>query len=516
MSDPCAASEPTDPAGQPLAFRVVRGALWVAASSYFTIGFGFAANLVLTRLLNEEAFGIFALAGFFYSLCNLRPKLGIGLAFAKQPVVTGDLIGTHLTLDIGAGLGSLALTALALPLLGLLGYPSALLWATVALAGAGLLDAVMGTAWILLDKNLEFRQSSLITSVAFPLSYAPAFWLAIHGAGYWSLVSITVTYAALLLVGMWWAARRHVPIAWQVRWQFDRKLAFSLLRYGTVLGFAEVAAVLLTQFDNFLVGTFVGLAALGFYDRAYRIAQWPNTLLSNIITRAAFYTYAHLQDDPLRLSRTVTMAQWLTAILGWPLALVIFVSAPDLVILLYGERWLPSAVFIRFLVVYSAARPILDNAGSLFAAVGRARLVTLTVLFQAIILIAAGVPLTLALGAVGTAEAVGLAFGTGLILRLVCQRQVVAVPIGSTLLIPALAALACGTGGLILASWLGHLGWPLIVRLSVQASASGLGYLACLFAFQPRETRGRIAYVARLLRRRAAAEPLADGPIRGL
>ena len=61
---------------EPLAFRVVRGGLFVAASSYFNILFGFLANLILTRLLAPEAFGTFALAMFFFSLINLRPGLG--------------------------------------------------------------------------------------------------------------------------------------------------------------------------------------------------------------------------------------------------------------------------------------------------------------------------------------------------------------------------------------------------------------------------------------------------------
>jgi len=51
---------------EPLAFRVVRGGLFVVASSYFNILFGFPANLILTRLLSPECFGVF-------SLLNLRP-----------------------------------------------------------------------------------------------------------------------------------------------------------------------------------------------------------------------------------------------------------------------------------------------------------------------------------------------------------------------------------------------------------------------------------------------------------
>ena len=55
---------------EPLAFRVVRGGLFVAASSYFNIGFGFLANLLLTRLLAPEAFGTFALAVFFFHIAQ--------------------------------------------------------------------------------------------------------------------------------------------------------------------------------------------------------------------------------------------------------------------------------------------------------------------------------------------------------------------------------------------------------------------------------------------------------------
>jgi len=88
---------------EPLVFRVVRGGLFVAASSYFNILFGFLANLVFTRLLAPEAFGTFALAMFFFSLLNLRPKVGVGQAFAQRPTTTGKLVGTHLALDVAAG-----------------------------------------------------------------------------------------------------------------------------------------------------------------------------------------------------------------------------------------------------------------------------------------------------------------------------------------------------------------------------------------------------------------------------
>ena len=73
----------------------------------------------------------------------------------------------------------------------------------------------------MLEKELHFRQTSLIQSVVFPLSYAPALWLALHGGGVWSLIAQSVTYNALSLVVVWWTVRRIMPWLWQSRWRFD-------------------------------------------------------------------------------------------------------------------------------------------------------------------------------------------------------------------------------------------------------------------------------------------------------
>ncbi len=83
---------------EPLAYRAVRDGLWVALSSYWTIAFGFAVNIALTRMLAPEAFGAFALAMFFSSLLNLRSKVGVGQAFAQRPQITGELISTYFAL----------------------------------------------------------------------------------------------------------------------------------------------------------------------------------------------------------------------------------------------------------------------------------------------------------------------------------------------------------------------------------------------------------------------------------
>jgi lipopolysaccharide exporter len=254
------------------------------------------------------------------------------------------------------------------------------------------------------------------------------------------------------------------------------------------------------SFDNFLVGTFVSLAALGFYDRAYRLAEWPNKLVTSVVTRTAFYTYANLQNDVVRLQKTVTMLSWLLAVITIPIALVIFATAPDLIALLYGERWLPSAIFLRLLVVYSLIRPMLDNAGSLLVATGHPRRGTLISIIHASSLILIATPLTLAYGTIGTCVGVGIAFIIALGLAAWQVRRTLPLRLFEIWFAPVSAATCAGLAFAIFANGLVMGNLPLVVRVIVEAGFVGLVFFAALFIIQPRQFIERSRYVWQLLR----------------
>lgn len=483
----------------PLAYRAVRGGLWVALSSYWTIGFGFVANILLTRLLSPEAFGTFALATFFAQLLRLEPKIGIGQAFGQYKEMSGEAIGTFLYLNIPIILSGFLLTLLAAPILLKVGYDISVVQVALVLALAALLESAAGLAGVMLDKELRFGPTSLWQSLAFPLSYIPAFWLATHGGGVWSLASQTLTYSALLLTGSWWIVRHQLPYIWQVHWQFNPGLARRFVHFGITVGAISLTALLVTQLDNFLIGTFVGVVVLGFYDRAYRTAQWPSTLLTNMVSRTAFYTYAKLQDDPARLQKTAKMILWLIALLAWPIALVIFITAPDLIVLLYGERWLPSTLFLRILVLISAIKPLWDNASTFYTAIGRPSVTLILMGIQVLVLAIAGLLMTIAWGAIGTCVAVGLAFIVGIAGFYRTMRREVHinfVEFGVPVTVSVLTLL----GYLILNHWTPINDLAVPVRVIIKSLFPVTMYFGLTFLFQPNVVRKRLVYIWKLFK----------------
>jgi PST family polysaccharide transporter len=517
---PNPAGDPTTPGTSPaqpesaLAQRAVRSGLWVTLSSYWMIGFGFAINIVLTRLLDETVYGAFVLALFVAQLLRLQTKFGIGFAFVNHRQTDGTALGTYAALElviIAAGLligVTLPLLAapLVVPLFLSLGYTQSqvdivILTSVVLAFAVGLLSLwEMGAR--LLEKELLFGQLSLLQAICAPLSYIPAVWLALQGGGIWSLVAQMFTYYVLLVLGVAWLLRSSLPHIWRLHWHFDLAMARQFVQFGFTVGLGIQATLLLTQLDDVYIGVLVGLGTLGFYDRAYRIAQWPGLLLNSLITRAAFYTYAQVQDNSARLQQTVSMMLWLITSFAIPLTLAIFIAAPDLVRLLYGERWMPAATFLRFLVIFSAIRPLWENASQLFVAIGKPRLSLLLMGTQVAVLALAGLPLTLFHGELGTIGAVALAFATGLVLIYHYTRREVSIHLGHTLLVPLLSAGLTLAGYVVLSRLSGLNDLPLLLRVVIKSGYAFVASYGLLFLLQPRSTTARLQFLWRLARGR--------------
>lgn len=481
-----------------IAQRAVRGAVFVLAGSYANMAMGIVYGIAMARLLDPEHFGIFALALFFFSLFDVRSKLGLDYAFVHRQPTTDDLLSVHWLLQTLTALVTFIVVAMASTLVAYFNYPAAIAPVMIVLAGVMVIDAIGSTAHMALEKELAFARPTLIMSMALLVSYAAAIFCAMNGFAYWALVVQVATNALFGTLGFWWIYRRQRRTFF--RFRFNREIARWMLRYGAVLGVGAIASTLLLQFDNFLVGTLVSAAALGFYAQAYKVAQWPTGLVTHIVSRAALPTYSKLQNDPPRLAKAFEMTLWLILTLATPLALAIFVSAPDFMRLLYGDRWLPSAVLLRALIGYSVLRPLLDDTGTLFTAIGQPKRITTVLVVQAVTLIVAGVPLTLGYSALGTAMAVGLAFGVGIFLTYRFVSRTIPIQLERLFLPTTFSAIASIAFYYLFAHLIDLNRLPLYLSVAIKSGIAMIAFFAFLFLLERGSIFERIAYVLRLLR----------------
>jgi PST family polysaccharide transporter len=477
-----------------IAHQAVRATAYVLISSYFNLTIGLVTTILLTRTLAPQAFGIVSLGAFFLNVFDLRGKLGFDYAFTHQPATTRESLETYLGLQIGFGLATLVVAALAWFPLGMFGYVEDVRNALVILAMLALIDSTGQVARIATEKELNFRGTTTVFSIALLLSNATAVAMAFAGFGYWSLLAQAGVNAVFGSIGFWRVS------GLKVRPRISAPIAKAMLRYGSAMALGSVAVIVLLQYDNFLVGTFVGLATLGYYERAYKVAQWPTGLVTHVVSRGAFPTYAKLQNDPVRLSKAFNLTLWLITTASLPLAIALFVSAPDFIELIFGGAWLPTAIFLRVLVGYSILRPLLDDTGALFTAIGKPHLSTFTLGVQAIALVLIATPLTLVYGAIGTAVGVGAAFVVGVVVAYRNVGRQIELSVRDTFLRPGIAGAAALAVYAVVrfGGDLNTLDVPL--RLLLKAVISGGTYAAVILLLDRNTLVDRVRYIASFMR----------------
>jgi PST family polysaccharide transporter len=498
MSD-TATTQPTPASiGAHTARLALRNTLWVTLGSYATQLIGFSSHLLLTRLLTPDVFGIFAISNFWASMANLRSKSGLHHATIRQPKFDNMTVGTLLVLEIALASITFAIALVMTFIFSSAIYSSEFRWALIAIVAVEFILALAGPYYVALEREMAMSRLTLVTLFATLVGYLVAIVIAYAYRNIWSLLITSPITALITFIGARQLCNKRLPNFAKTNWNFDRSLASELLRQGATVGLAlTTLGTILGQFDNFLIGTFVDSTTLGYYTRAYQMANWPNFILTMVITRVGFVTMSRVQHDIERLTHTTRLSFWVLCIVGLPMMLTIIFGASDLTALLYGERWLPSVTFVRVLAPPAIIGAFMTVAFWLSVTFGQKRVTLFMTLAQALALIVFGTLLTWRFGAYGTVIGVWIAMTVGLAIGLVYIHHRIPLNLKDTFGAPLLGTALTALGLLLVSEssvWSNAL--P-IVRLAFVTIISVVGMWSTMLVLRRTDTLERLSYIRR-------------------
>ena len=120
--------------------------------------------------------------------------------------------------------------------------------------------------------------------------------------------------------------------------------------------------------DNVVIGRVVGTTALGFYAVAFRLADFPNTVIAHIVGRVMFPVYSLLQNEIVRFRRAFIQNLQRIAVLALPVSVTILVCAEPLVLGLFGPKWEEAIGPLRILAAYGLVKLFTAPGGEVFGA----------------------------------------------------------------------------------------------------------------------------------------------------
>lgn len=344
--------------------KAVSGFIWLFTGSGVQIMFQFFVTLILARVLDPVEFGVISAMTIVISFGNIIAMLGVGPALVQKETINEAHITTAYYFSIFINLVISVFVFFASDLLSFLLKVSEL---SILLKVMSIIFIIQGFSVVsesLLQRDLQFRTLAKIQMSSF-LCYAfVAVILAYSGFGVWSL-AIAVLIQNIVKSKFLMMFKRHSKSL-----RVDFCLLKELLFYGTGFSIGRISNFFAVQGDNMIVSRYLGSEALGLYGRAYQIMTMPANLIGQVLSDVLFSIMSRLQDDPIKLRAYYLRLVSLTVTLIAPISIVTIFFSKNIVIFLFGVKWLDVTVPLQILAAGMVFRTVGKINDSLAKATG--------------------------------------------------------------------------------------------------------------------------------------------------
>jgi O-antigen/teichoic acid export membrane protein len=329
--------------GDGIGARVVRSSASIALGNGASQALRLASNLVLTRLLFPEAFGLMALVTVFITGLQMLSDAGTSPSILRHE--RGDtprFLNTAWSIQLLRGVFLWLLTiAIAYPVAAL--YNEPLLAQLLPVAGISLLIA--GFTPTRFETNIRHLRATRVTvldlasqAIGIAAVIVLAWWL----QSVWALVFGTVLGAAARVVVLHAFLDGHVD-----RFQINRQDAAEIITFGKWIFLSSMSGFFVLQGDKAILGAYLSLAALGIYNIGYFMGSFPAQLTDAVQAKVLIPLYRQTEPATSRDDARVVRRLQLLLSGGGLVLLGLFAFGGTLLIeLLYDPRYASAGLIV--------------------------------------------------------------------------------------------------------------------------------------------------------------------------
>jgi len=415
---------------------VARGGVVVGSASLIENGAQFVRALVLARLLGPEDFGLMGMAFVFAQASESMSQTGLYSALVQKRDSVESYLDTVWTVSVLRSIALFAVLSLAAPLVGMFFATPAVVPVVRGVALAFLASGFINPGICILEKELNFvgYTAPFVIGTIADLIATVSFALALHNvwAMVWGLViGKVVTVAASF------AARPYLP-----RVKIRKSQAVELYQYGRHITRALAGDYIVSQLDRVLVGRLMGADPLGLYSFAARLANLPTAAAYKVVFGVAFPVFSRVQENPARMRAGFLRAVGMMMVLVAPVAGGLFAVGPDLVPVVFGQRWNAMIPALRILCAAGAFVSLSQLTGAFVRGVGRPELGAHATYLQMGLLAVSLYPAIRAFGILGAGWSVMIGAFVGLAYLLIRASRVAGASLLETARVLAPSVLA--------------------------------------------------------------------------
>ena len=344
--------------------QLFSGVFYTALAKYSGVVISLVVAGVLARLLSPDDFGIVAIATVIIAFFNLFTDMGVSPAIVQHKTLTREELSDIFSFTVWTGIGISVLFFAASWLIADY-YNSDILRTLCQLLSVNLFFAsatiVPGA---LFYRNKEFKFIAVRSFVIQISAGAATVTAALCGAGLYALIINPIVSSILIF------AISYQRYPQRLRLTLGLTVLRKIFSYSAYQFLFNVINYFSRNLDKLLIGKYMGMSDLGYYEKSYRLMMLPLQNITQVITPVMHPIFSDFQDDKGKLATSYERILRFLAFIGLPLSVLLFFTAEEVTLIIFGDQWLPSVPVFRILSLSVGIQIMLSSSGSIFQAAG--------------------------------------------------------------------------------------------------------------------------------------------------
>jgi O-antigen/teichoic acid export membrane protein len=318
----------------------VRGAIWTIISfgSIYLLRFG--NNLILTRLLKPELFGIMAFVNTLRMGLELFSDIGISQNIVNSK--RGDepiFLNTAWTLQVIRGVVIWFLCLLITFPIAFFYNDTRLQWLIPIVVISSIIDGFSSTSIHSLHRRMELGKLSLYELILQASYLSTLIFLVWLYPNIWTLAFGTLISPFYRLVSSYWLIPKYSN-----HFVWDKEAAKEILSFGKWMFVASGLMFAAEQADYIILGKLLSFEMLGVYIIAYTLASIPREIIKQLSYKVIFPAISKQANLPRHILREKILPQRKLILLGFAILLATLITTGDLIVtILYDKRYSAAA-----------------------------------------------------------------------------------------------------------------------------------------------------------------------------
>ena len=353
-------------AGARLDRSFARGIAWQGSVKWIVQLVTWGTTIVVARILSPADYGLLAMGAVLLAFIALLSESGIGATIVTVREITGEQIAQINGGAVLLGVASFAAACLVAFPVGWFYHSAALPPVIIAMSLTLVISSFRVVPGALLQRDLRFPRIAVLDAAQGLLQALTTVAFAMLGFRYWSLVLSALIGAA---VG---TAATVISRPYRIkrpRWKTLR----PVLPFTRNVLVARLFWYTYQNSDFIVAGKWLGSQALGAYSYAWTLASMPVDKISALVGSVTPPIFAAVQNDIPALRRYFLTVTEGLAVFAFPITLGLALVAPELVPVVFGDRWLFMIPPLQVLAAYATIRTITPTVSQVLAVTGDTR-----------------------------------------------------------------------------------------------------------------------------------------------